>query len=880
MFEPELILKSTPPRLARSALERPRFTQLWQQVRERTATAVIASAGFGKTTLMLQWRRLWLERGAFVAWLGVDAQDEPARFALALLHSLRVATGRASFEPLAVLCATQPDREIEAMTALLAEIASLGIETVLMVDDAERLPEESARRLLAYLLLNAPPNLHLLLGSRAPLPVPTAELSAKGNLALLQAADLRLLQEESIEILSRRFGARIGLDQCVRVHDATEGWPIGLQLAASTIERSSDLDAAIGSLSGRHGDIEGYFLETLFARLPEPMAEFLVQVSILERLSVELCEALTHCGHAAEYLDRLMQETPILAAAENQYWMRLHPLARDFLLARFERLPAEERDVFHCRAYHWFARGERFHEAACHALAAGDLTATQAHAARSLWTLGTQGRLTEARAWLERIPPQLLAEDVELRLIAAWIIAFSERNTEAQAISLGALRDPSASPRVRLIASRVAGAAVMYADRVGLFPQLLEQWPHEANEAAEPLYRLSYDNGLAMLAFQAGRNAEVREYAARAPAEHSSPSLPLALAFSRILVALSLLHDGDAIRVEAMLRPLLRDAERDGGRRGMLPCAYAPVLAAALREQGNPAAALALLADRLDVIERSSAPDLSLLGYRTLADAALDQGDERRALHVLENLEVFAQRRDMPRLVAHALAERVRLHCHRARLGVARELMARLEALAPRFEQPDFTIFAGQYRLLRALARCQLALAAGEAGQATAALDEAEALASSLGRGRERLMVMALRAVAAGGANAEQDALPRLQEAAALAEIGGLRRVLTDAHPAVAAMLARLRPVAIAPGAVAVAPAAASTGGMGALLTPKEAHILGLLNGGMSNKGIARALEISEQTVKWHLKNLFAKLSAPSRQHAVGRGRLLGLIPD
>jgi LuxR family maltose regulon positive regulatory protein len=79
---------------------------------------------------------------------------------------------------------------------------------------------------------------------------------------------------------------------------------------------------------------------------------------------------------------------------------------------------------------------------------------------------------------------------------------------------------------------------------------------------------------------------------------------------------------------------------------------------------------------------------------------------------------------------------------------------------------------------------------------------------------------------------------------------------------------------------VAVAPAAASTGGMGALLTPKEAHILGLLNGGMSNKGIARALEISEQTVKWHLKNLFAKLSAPSRQHAVGRGRLLGLIPD
>jgi len=789
-----------------------------------------------------------------------------------------VATGRAAFEPLAMLCATQPDREIEAMTALLAEIASLGIETVVMLDDAERLPDASARNLLAYLLHNAPANLHVLLGSRAALAVPTAELSAKGNLALLQAADLRLLQEESIEILSRRFGARIDLDQCVRLHDATEGWPIGLQLAASTLERSGDLDAAIGSLSGRHGDIQEYFLETLFARLPEPLATFLVHVSILERLSVELCEALTHCGCAAEYLDRLMQETPFLAAAEHQDWMRLHPLARDFLLARFERLPDEERDVFHCRAYHWFARGDRFHEAACHALAAGDLTATQAHAARSLWTLGTQGRMTEARAWLERIPPQLLAEDVELRLIAAWIMAFSERHAEARGTALAVLRDPQASARVRIIASRVAGAAVMYADRVGLVDELMHDWPHEAVEADEPLYRLAYDNGLAMLALQAGRNAEVRELGARAPAEHSSPALPLALAFSRVLVALSLLNDGDAFRVEALLRPVLRDAERDAGRRGMVACVYAPVLAAALREQGEPAAALALLADRLDVIERTGAPDITLLAYRTLADAALDQGDERRALHVLDNLEAFARRRDMPRLLAHSLAERIRLHCHRARVETARELMARLDGLAARFEELDFSIFLGHFHLLRAMSGAQLALATG--ADADVPLAEAEALAGALGRGRERLMAMALRNVQAA-ARGEIGPSPLLQEAVALAEIGGFRRALPDSHPMVAAMIAGLRPdapAAAAAGALPLPPVALPGVGVGALLTPKEAHILGLLNNGMSNKGIARAMEISEQTVKWHLKNLFVKLSAPSRQHAVGRARLLGLI--
>jgi LuxR family maltose regulon positive regulatory protein len=595
---------------------------------------------------------------------------------------------------------------------------------------------------------------------------------------------------------------------------------------------------------------------------------------------VELCEALTHCGRAAEYLDRLMLETPFLVAAEHQDWMRLHPLARDFLLARFEKLPVEERDVFHCRAYHWFARGERFHEAACHALAAGDLNATQAHAARSLWTLGTQGRLTEARAWLDRIPAQLLAEDVELRLFAAWIFAFSERNPEAQATSLAVLRDPASSPRVRVIATRVAGAAVMFADRLGPVVEMLRDWPMEAAEAGEPLYRLSYDNGLAMLALQAGRNAEVREHAARAPAEHASPALPLALAFSRVMAALSLLHDGDAFRVEAMLRPLLRDAERDAGRRGMVACVYAPVLASALREQGESAAALAMLADRLDVIERVGAPDIALLAYRTLADVAMDQGDERRALHVLENMEAFARSRDLPRLMAHSLAERVRLHCHRARVETARELLGRLEGLADRFLEPDFHLFQAQFELQRELARAQLAIATGEPDVAEASIAEAETLAANTGRGREGLKAMALRAVLHELRGAPSPS-PLLFEAMALSEIGGFRRALGDAHPSVPAMIARLQP-APAPRSVETAsvpvPPSAPASGAGALLTPKEARILGLLNSGMSNKGIARAMEISEQTVKWHLKNLFVKLSAPSRQHAVGRARLLGII--
>jgi LuxR family maltose regulon positive regulatory protein len=880
MFEAELILKTTPPRLPRAALERPRLVELWQRTNERAVLAVVAPAGFGKTTLMLQWRRLWLERGSYVAWATLDAQDEPARFVRCLLHALRSASGRAAFEPLAALSAGQPDREMEAMTAMLAEISAMGVETVLVLDDAERLPASSTQ-LLAYLMHNAPANLHLVAGSRAPMAIATAELSAKGNLALLQAPDLRLREDESIEILLRRFGARIGLDDCVRLHEATEGWPIGLQLAAASLERSEDLPAAVRSLSGRHGDIGEYFMGSLFSRLPEPLANFLVQTSILERLSVELCEAVTCSGQCAEYLDQVATLTPFLAAAEHQHWMRLHPLARDFLLARFEQLPTEAREILHCRAYHYFARSERFHEAACHALAAGDLTATEQHAARSLWTLGTQGRMTEARAWLERIPPRLLTEDIELGLIAAWIIASSERNGEALATAMAALHDPGSTPHRRLVAARIAGVAAIYSDRLGLVQEILADWPAVAD--ADPLYLVAQENGRAILALYAGANAEVRERGARAPSEHSAPSLPFALAFSRTLVALSLLQEGDCHRTEAMLRPLLAEAERAGGRRGTAACFFAAVLAAALRELGQGSAALAVLADRLDAIERCGVPEVVLLAYRTLANVAMDQGDERRALHVLQNLEAFAARRELPRLALHALADAARIHAQRARVETAGQLLARLSALVGRFDERDLLPLRPQARLVQALASAQVAMARADEATALRELEAAEALAVHAGRMAELLTVHALRSVllAAGGLPA---GAALLAEAAALAELGGMQRVLSDAHPEAARLMAGMSRQA-AGNAMPSMPVDRGTAKVvttqaGALLTPKEAHILALLATGLSNKLIARAMEISDETVKWHLKNLFAKLSAGSRKHAVGRARLLGLLSD
>jgi hypothetical protein len=184
MLEAELILKTTPPRLPAGT---------GASAFRRTVEAGQRSLGdgrgrpgrFRKDDTDVAVAALWLERGSHVAWATLDAQDEPARFARCLLNACAAPPAAPPSSRSPRCSPMQPDREMEAMTAMLAEIAGLGIETVLMLDDAERMPASSSH-LLAYLMHNAPPNLHLVVGSRVPLAVATAELSAKGNLALLQ----------------------------------------------------------------------------------------------------------------------------------------------------------------------------------------------------------------------------------------------------------------------------------------------------------------------------------------------------------------------------------------------------------------------------------------------------------------------------------------------------------------------------------------------------------------------------------------------------------------------------------------------------------------------------------------------------------------------
>jgi LuxR family maltose regulon positive regulatory protein len=880
MDQPRYVLKTTPPRAHRLAVVRQRLDTLWNDIHERALIEVCAPGGFGKSSVLVQWRRRWLERGALVAWVTLDAEDTPGRFAGALAYAMRIASGRAAFERIAQH--DDPEGPLGTLTTILSEIANLATSTVAIFDDAERLPLETVRAALSYVLINAPANLTVVAGSRVPLALETADLAAHGQHALVSADDLRLDLDESVALLQKRFGRRMELDDCVRLHELTEGWPIGLQLAAAAVERAPNYQFAIKSLSARHQDIERYFIESLLARLPPPMTDFLTRIAILDPLSPELCETVTASVSARGWLEQIMADTPIVTVAELRGWMRFHALARDFLMSRFEQLPVDEQAALHRRAAAWLAEHDHLPEASRHALSAGDVAVAQRYAEKSLWTLGTAGRMAEAQQWLEGATMATLPSDPETRLIAAWILAFSLRADEAGAIVAEALADHGASPKVAFMAALVGAAVEGCTDRPGAIPPLMARWPEFPADNDNPVHRVAYANSLALVELHQGNTTRAHALDAESPAATSNRSLLLAFSITRLFSGIAYLREADPLGAEALLHPALVHAERTQGRRSVVACVHAACLAAALVERNEIARAEAMLAHRMDVIERFVFPDAILVASEALVKIAVAQGNDRRALAVLENLATLGRDRHLPRFLLTSLAARIELHARKGHTETAAALLPELEALAPTFDYPEYQPYLAELRLRRALARAHVALASFDAERADAELSAASDVAVAYHRTRDALTVQVLRAVAAHQRDSDR-AKALLAEALSLAAMRGCLRVAEDTHPVAVAMRdesekAKPAPVATATQSIARATAQKTATAAGGLLTPKEAEVLQLLAVGHSNKHIAKTMAVSDETVKWHLKNLFSKLSAGTRRHAVDRARILGLL--
>jgi len=874
---PSWLLKSAPPRAVRGFLDRDRLN--WNRL-ERSGTQVIAllaPTGYGKTALLGHWRREALARGALVFWHTADARDEPMRLVRGLAYAAQSGSGKRGFSSEILQWIESSSDPREALTGWLAEVAALAVEVVLLLDDVDGLPAATCSQVLSYLVGNAPANLRIALAAR-----PTSALMASGTLSTASltrasASDLRFTLRETLAVLSAAVGARCNPDTALRLHELTDGWPLGVQLAVSALHRGGNLEDLLGAATA---DIRRYFIDTVIDRQPRSAVQLLVRMAQFELLYPGLCSAIFEQDDVEQDLLRLQEETPLLLRGEGGAWLRLHPLAREVLRERLARVPYAERQALSRRASRWYADQGMNEEAAEHAFFAGDVEAAIALVERHTHQMTVYGRSAAVLAWYQRLSPAEIRRHPGFWAPAAWALAMSDRHEEARPLIDLILSQERLTLAAQLEAALIAMTAAAFADRLDLMSAGLALWPEPVREIS-PADQAVYLVSKGMDRLYAGNPEQARRQWARiAAGETPETYSPMAYGFGDYGTGLSYLWEGRFALAEQLLRPALARAEERMHRSNPVACMLAAILAEACWERGNGDDPRALLAGRLEVLERFGLPESLTSAYRVMARIAEEEGRQDQALDFLVSLRAIGESRAMIRMQVDAQFEIVCLHVRHGRADTALAQSAQLDAMI-RSRPPHTPESIVRWLELRgALAGAQAALAhPGEAPLAGArrALEVATDRAEGLKREADAVHARLLRArlLLRQGS---RDAQAAMSEAVSLGEASGMlrlvralaqgpeRRIGMDAQaPERAVEVPRIRSETVPPRGAGV-------------LTLKEREVLLLMSRSLSNKEIALAMGIGEQTIKWHVKNLFGKLDAASRKHAVARARILGLI--
>jgi LuxR family maltose regulon positive regulatory protein len=853
----------------------------------RSLIALQASGGFGKTSLLLQWRREWLRRGAVVAWLMLDEADDGMRFAQGVGVAMQLATGGAASD--FTRSAANVQDNMERLTEWLSLVAQMATEVVLVLDDAHTLPDATVQEALAYLVHNAPANLTVVLATRRRLALPVSDMRARGLYAEVNTEMLRFQLEEAIAMLRTRFGARIDTDTCARLHELSEGWPMGLQLAIAGIGEHANLRDSVVQLAPSHISTGRYFAELLVEQLPPAMSDFLTRISIADMVSPALCFALTGDSDAAAMLDRLRAATPIFVAVPDSDWSRIHPLAREFLRARVKAWPDQMQRDLHQRAASWLADHAMHEEAVRHALAADQPQWAYDLTERCLRQLIFSGHLTTVLEWIERLPLGEIECRPWMRLGAGWALLSGNRHRDAATLVNSLLKDETAPKPWRLEAAAIMSAAEYHADHLDSAAEIQSTWramPQNERQKRAPMI-----DRTALSYLYQGRPDMLRHHHAQMAHTFDTQAMDALGGLMEWEVGFSYWWEGQAGLARTALRAASARADTEIGRRSHIATLLATALAAVLWDCDAPAEAAVVLANRLDVAERSMAVDPMCMSYVTAARVAGWEGQEGRAFDLLRHLCAVGEARGLKRACLTSLAEQIRMHARNGHTRTCRTLIKRLEAICPIDSLSESGLWGPLCKLQLSLAHAYAAISQENYAVALNLLAPAARLAAHLRRGRDGIEITLLEALSLRQMNKDYTSL--LTEGSNLARAHGLKRIVldtySDAGPMarldvtqasltvrnaldISAIPARPGTRRNEPGVPHVLPSS--------LLTPKEREVLQLLARHMSNKQIATALDIGSETTKWHLKNLFSKLGAGSRKHVVDRARMLGILEE
>ncbi len=885
------------PGSPRGQVLRPRLTARLDEGLARGLILASAPAGYGKTVLLADWAR----RGEHpVAWLSLDAGDnDPARFwhhAVAALNRARPGIG----ERVAPLLGPPAPTSFQSLvTALINDLA--GEEALLVLDDYHVINAQQVHESLSFLVEHRPAGICVVLASRSDPPLPLARLRARGQLTEIRVAELRFTPAEAGKLLQHATSALP--DASVAALAArTEGWAAGLQLAALSLRGHDDAAAFVAAFTGSHRYVLDYLAEEVLEGQDKQVRMFLLETSVLERLSGPLCDAVTGREGSQALLEQAERAGLFLIPLDEvRRWWRYHHLFADLLQARLQEEQPGRVATLHRKAAAWYAGCGLADDAIGHAVAAGEML----WAARiieqhfdTVYYWRSEG--ATIHRWVSALPPDLARSRPRLLLVQALMTATGGNLGAvepllgaAERVAAGAAEEPF-EPSAGRAGSMLVNVPALIALHRSYLAQLRGDAENTAAFAQRVLAELG--GGERLVESLAQWNLAVAEWLrGRLPAAERAFASSIdawRTVGQRTLAAYGGYQLGQVQqaqgRLDAAARTCLQAMEFAAPPGQPAPPMAGPAhvgLAEVAYQRNELDAALRQVTDGIALCRRFVYSAPLAAGLVTLAWIREAMGDPAGAREAMGEAGEASPGPAGP--LNPVSAQQARLLLAQGDVaGVVR--WAHQNGLGPD-DEPDYAREPGHLVLARML------LAQDLSGRALALLDRLHGAAATPDRAGSLIEIGALRALALAASGDEEGAVTALTGTLMLACPQGYVRVFADEGAPMAALLGRLiaaqrtgRAAAEVPlgylarlqRAFAAGPPAPNPCPSGIVnpLTSRELEVLEMLAAGRSNLAIAGELVVTLDTVKKHVGHVLGKLGAANRTEAVARARELNLL--
>ncbi|MBA4384259.1 MAG: helix-turn-helix transcriptional regulator [Anaerolinea sp.] len=399
------------PSLRQKLVVRPRLMEKLNESLESKLILVSAPAGFSKTSLVCEWLS---ECRCLVAWLSLDEGDsDPIRFLNYMIAALQTISKDVGNEALKVVQTTESVTTINEniLTTLLNDISTINEKFILVLDDYHLINSKKIDFALTFFIDHMPAQMSIIITTREDPNLPLARLRARGQLTELREADLRFTPKEAGEFLNQVMNLNLSEENISALENRTEGWIAGLQLAALSMQGREDINGFIRAFTGSHRFVLDYLVEEVLKHQPDHIRYFLLQTSILSRLSGQLCNYVTGIEDSVEILDLLEQSNLFIIPLDDQrQWYRYHHLFTDMLLAYLIQTQPDSLSNLHKRASTWYEKDGKLPDAIHHALAAKDFerAAKLVELAIPEMRRNRQGATVTELGWLKELPEELI----------------------------------------------------------------------------------------------------------------------------------------------------------------------------------------------------------------------------------------------------------------------------------------------------------------------------------------------------------------------------------------------------------------------------------------------------------------------------------------